>query len=81
MNRRVHLSSHRQRDWLDAGRYTGGCPVEGLRRLGTKCCFGLVLLLIVLGHVDNRNLSGEMISVVGVLATYPGAACTVLNLV
>lgn len=36
MNRRVHLSSHWQRDWLDAERHTGVCPVEELSRLGTR---------------------------------------------
>lgn len=40
-----------------------------------------VLSLIVLCHVGNRNLSGEMVSMVGVLGTYPGVACIVLNLV
>lgn len=58
-----------------------GAQLKDSEGLGPSAVSVLVLLLIVLGHVDNRNLSGEMISVVGVLATYPGAACTVLNLV
>lgn len=41
--------------------------------LGPECSVSvLVLSLILLCHVGNRNLSGEMISMVGVLVTYPG---------
>lgn len=50
--------------------------------LGPECSVLVwVLSLIVLCHVGNRNLSGEMVSMVGVLGTYPGVACIVLNLV
>lgn len=58
------------------------CPVKDSEGLGPEFSVSvLVLSLILLCHVGNRNLSGEMISMVGVLATYPGVACTLLNLV
>ena len=81
MNRRVCRGLQRQRDWLDPGRYKGVCPVEGPGKLELRSArFQSWLSPIILCCVGDTNLSGEVISTVGLVGTPLGVACTVLNL-